>query len=504
MIIDFFVLFNNPHLLPVWILFFIICITLDIIIIIHIIINKHSEPTSAILWIFIVVDFHLLGILVYLILGINRVKSKWLSVDKHTKSMRASRIFKGPLSAFLHELTKFQLSSKSGSMPEYQYILDRIVPKSIPVTGNKVDLLIDGTYAYPRMCQEIKKAKHHVNLQSYIINNDVVACKIFSLLEEKAKEGVKVKVLFDALGSSKAYKAHFFKHWSVKHPNFKIIPFSRLNLLTPYRIQMRNHRKLLVCDGKVAFIGGINISSENDINLTLKNRHIHDLHCRIEGPAVGDLQYTFLKDWSLASKTPPLELLSKTNYFPIPKHCGDASIRVITSGPGQSDLASKKLFMTAATSAQKSLWIMTPYFVPDSAFLQTLCMASARNVDIRVIIPQNNNHWYVRYACRSLYSLLLRYNIRIFEKTGNFSHVKAMIIDGQWAAMGSSNCDVRSFKLNYELDCIIEGSKFISDLHNQFQQELSNSVEIDWTSRKKRSFNERLLEDFCSLFTPVL
>jgi cardiolipin synthase A/B len=472
--------------------------------IIHIITTKHDEPASATLWIFVIIDFHIFGIFVYLILGINRIKTKGIKIEKYNKSMTALRTSKGYLSSFLEQLMNFHPTLKNTPEHEYQQILNRIVPGTFHVTGNSVELLIDGTIAYPKMIDAINKSQKHINLQSYIITDDKIGEKIFQALKKKANEGVKVKVLFDTIGSSKAYKSHFFKYWCAESPNLEIKPYSKFNILTPYRIQLRNHRKLLVCDGKTAFVGGINISSENDINSTLKNKHIHDLHCKIEGPAVGEIQYIFLKDWSFVSKKHPLTLLTEINYFAVPVNCGNETVRVVASGPGQAYEASKKLFFTAVTAAKKNIWIITPYFVPDTAFIQALCMLAAKNVDVRIIIPQNNNHWYVRYACRSIYNRLLQANIRIFEKTGNFSHVKAMLVDNQWATMGSSNCDIRSFRLNYELDCVIEGEDFIKKLHNQFQDELKETVEITWATRQKRRFREKLLEDICSLFTPVM
>ncbi|MCF7791024.1 MAG: cardiolipin synthase [Victivallales bacterium] len=504
MTVNFFLFFYSADLFKLWLVFFIICLLLDITTIIHILKNKHYEPASAILWIFVVVDLHLIGVLLYLLLGINRLKTKGIKIEQHNQTMDALKGPKGYLSNFLERLIDFH-ETYNDKPHEYQHIFNKIIAGTFPIKGNKVELLVDGTTVYPKMLKEIKNAKRHINLQSYIINNDEVGQEIFHALSEKAKEGVKVKVLFDALGSSKAYKSHFFKHWILqKNPNFKIKAFSKLNLFTPYRIQLRNHRKLLICDGKTAFVGGINISSENDINYTLKNRHIHDLHCRLEGPTVGELQFNFLKDWSFVTRKDPITLLTETNYFVNPEYCGNAVIRTLPSGPGQSYEATKKMFMTAAVSAKKHLWIITPYFVPEASFIQSLCMLAAKDVDIRVIIPQNNNHWYVRYACRSIYNRLIASNIKIFEKTGNFSHVKAMIVDNKWAAMGSSNCDVRSFRLNYELDCVIEDSEFVEKLHRQFLKEMEESIEITWHDRKARGQLEKLLENVCSLFTPVM
>lgn len=484
-----------------WTLFVILVILVDVFTIIHILANKYDEPASAILWIFIVLDIPILGVLIYLILGINRIKTTGLKIDKASNNMHKAKL--GTEGAFLSYLSGVMSFNFKPSEPGYMTMLDKLLPKTFPTSGNSISLLEDGTSAYPKMLQAIENAEKNINLQSFIINDDEVGNMIFDALQRKSKQdGVKVKVLFDRLGSSHAYSRHFFKKWSRGNKNFELKAFSKFNLFAPYRVQLRNHRKLLICDGKVAFIGGINISAENDA--TLKTKYIHDLHCQIKGPAVGELQFSFLKDWSFVSKTDPEILLEQENYFVTPERMGESIIRAIPSGPGQAYEASKKLFMSAVSMAKKSLWIITPYFVPDKSFIEGLCLAAARNVDIRIIIPQNNNHWYVRYASRSIYNTLIYSNIRVFEKKGMFSHAKAVIIDGEWAIMGSSNCDMRSFRLNYELDFTVEGGDFVYLLHQQFLKELEESQEITYSDRMKRTRYQELVENFCSLFTPVL
>ena len=476
---------------------------LDVVTILHILKNKHDQPTSAILWIFLVVELHAIGILLYLVLGINRLRTTGAKIKKAHDSICAMRNSPGALFKYLEEVRKFHYSGEIQDGYKYWTILDRILPATYPICGNSLKLLEDGTAAYPEMFDAIQNAKDHIHLQSFIIMNDETGEKLFNTLEKKAKAGVKVRVLFDRMGSGKAYKAHFFKTWGKKIPNLEIQPFSKVNLLAPYRIQLRNHRKLLVVDGKTAFIGGINISSENDRRIN-KNKYIHDLHCKIQGPAVGEFQYTFLRDWSFVTKVSPMMFLKTENYFPSPVECGDSLIRVNSSGPGQAYEASEKLFMTAVTAAQKSLWIVTPYFVPDKSFINMLRMAAGRNVEIKIVIPQNNNHWYVHYATKSIYNTLLKANIRIFEKEGVFSHVKAMMVDGTWATMGSSNCDNRSFRLNYELDFIVQGGDFIRNLHDQILKEIEGSEEITLEKRANRTLREELLENFSSLLTPIL
>lgn len=470
---------------------------------IHILLNKHEEPVSAVLWVFVVFSFPIVGLIFYLIFGINRRHTQGIRIKTAHEFVNAGKIEPAhkPLISYLEEQRRFIAKVDS---PDF-HMLDRLLSSTVPLTGNKVELLCDGTKAYPRMLKEIEKAKNSVNLQSYIIMDDPIGKKIFDLLEQKAREGVNVKVIYDRFGSWPAFLSLFFTKFGKNIPNLKIRPFAPFNLKAPWSIQLRNHRKLIVIDGQVAFVGGINISGDNDSRLNRKDRYIHDLHCFIKGPAVGEFQFSFLRDWHYVTST-PLDQLFKEDYFPSFKECGDSIVRVVASGPGGEEdyEASEKVFMTAVSTAKQYIWIMTPYFIPDKPFWRFLCMAVAKGVEVRIIIPQKNNHWYIHYATQSLYRPLLEAGIRIYEKRGSFSHAKAMLVDGVWAYMGSSNCDVRSFRLNYELDFTITKGVFLDQLHSQFMKEMEDSKEICLEDILNKKIALQLLENACSLFTPVL
>jgi cardiolipin synthase len=259
----------------------------------------------------------------------------------------------------------------------------------------------------------------------------------------------------------------------------------------------------MVIDGRHAFLGGINISNDNFGRTSRKDRYIHDLHCRVTGPVVGELQFSFLRDWYFITGASPDQLIKK-EFFPPLRKVGDSIARVVSSGPGQNYESTDKVYMTAVTTAKRYVWIITPYFVPDKPFCKLLCAAVARGVEIRIIVPRKNNHWYVQLATQSLYPVLLEAGVRIFEKKGHFSHAKALLIDGDWAKMGSSNCDVRSFKLNYELDFIVGKGSFLDDLHNQFKKEFADSAEVFLQDVSNKGIPRQLAENFCALFTPVL
>lgn len=483
-------------------------IIIQFVVVIHILLTKHEESASAILWLLVVLFFPVFGVIMYLIFGINRVNTLGISIKLANEQMNAHKNepFRNKLAHYFEEQHKFiaRNDKTNWGTVSYNRTIDRLLPETLPLRGNNLELLKDGNMAYPRMIEAMEKAGKNIHLQSFIIMNDEIGTEIFDILERKAEQGIDVKVLYDRFGSGQAIITHFFRKYSKKIPKLKILPFARVNLFTPWRIQLRNHRKLLVVDGETAFIGGINISSENVTpSAALKDKYIHDLHCKVEGPCVGYLQFSFLRDWCYASATQPSSVFTQ-EHFPMPEDKGEAIVRVIDSGPGHNHEASEKIFFTATATAKKYIWIMTPYFVPDISFIKALCMTAARDVEVRLIVPKKNNHWYVQYAAQSLYQALLSNGVRIFEKKGSFSHAKAMIVDGEWGFMGSSNCDVRSFRLNYELDFVISTGEFLGDLHAQFEEELSESEEVSLNRIYNKKLQLQLIENLCSLLIPVL
>ena len=498
-----------------------VVILINIVTAIHILLNKHDEPVSAVMWLLTVNFIPGPGLMLYLLFGINRTKTRALNIRIANQLILEARQrkegsppentgHKPPESAnevhhtishYLHQQHFFEYNgTKKEPYPEYCKMLDRLLPDTIPLSGNRVELLLDGTQAYPKMLAQIEKAEHSIHLQSYIIMNDTIGKALFEMLKKKANEGVTVKVLYDRFGSWHAFITSFFTKFINNLGNFEVRSFTQFR---PWSIQLRNHRKLLIIDGKTAFIGGINISNDNYGRTARKDRYIHDLHCCVAGPVVGELQFSFLRDWHCITNASPVELL-KDEYFPPMFNQGKSIARLVASGPGQDYEATDKVYMTAISTAKNYAWMMTPYFVPDKAFCKLLCAAVAKGIEIKIIVPAKNNHWYIQLATQSLYKKLLQAGVRIFEKNGPFSHAKAMLIDGQWAKMGSSNCDVRSFKLNYELDFIVEKGEFLEQLHNQFNKEVANSTEIRLEDIINKSIPRQLAENICALFTPVL
>jgi cardiolipin synthase len=472
----------------------------------HILYTKRGDPAEALVWILAVVFLHVFGLVLYLFFGITRLRH----VDTNVSMIRSKvdndqgRFFGRGIALITRHLKQFHPSPEVANLP-HNRMFDRLFPNCVPLAGNSVEVLTDGSGVYPRMLEDIAAATATIRLQSFIFTSDELGTKILRALLKKADEGVDVKVMFDSVGSLKLYFSGFFlKCLLCRRPNFAMRAFSPINLLAPWKFQLRNHRKLMVIDGRIAYSGGINISEENENRESVPaNRHIHDLHCRILGPAVSQFTLSFLHDWVYTTRRKLTEC-ARPGDFSLPEAHGDTVIRVLDSGPGSNYMGTQKLFFAAAALAQRSLWIMTPYLVPGPEYIDALCVAAARGVSVKVIVPKENDHFFVDYAAKSFYGKLLRSGVKIYEKNGCFSHIKALVVDSEWGFMGSSNCDRRSFRLNFELDFCFERSEFVGTMAHHFQSELaaSDAVKLDQLDRK--SAFRRLAENVCALLTPLL
>lgn len=366
----------------------------------HILLTKREQPNEALFWLLLVALFPVGGIVCYLLFGIVRLEHAQKKVlELQTRMKKDPGKYFGPeLAALQDALKKFAPPAEVADNP-HNRTLDRLFPDYPALDGNSLEMLRDGVTAYPRMLEDIAGARHCIRMQSYILMSDEVGRAFMSALEERARAGVDVKVIFDSLGSLKSYFSHYFRRLLLrKQANFKIRSFSPFHLVTPWHFQLRNHRKLLLIDGRIAYSGGINISDGNEhLTRVPASRHIHDLHARIEGPAVAEFAKSFFIDWSYTTRRKWIDGVGPWD-FPLPERRGPAVVRVLSSGPGGNYEGTRRLFFAAAMAAKKSLWIMTPYFVPGAEYIDLLCLTAARGVDVRIIVPADNDHFFVSWA----------------------------------------------------------------------------------------------------------
>lgn len=372
------------------------------------------------------------------------------------------------------------------------------------IAGNQVTLLFDGPQTMQAMMEAAAAARETINLETYIFDQDEVGMKFANLLIARQQAGVNVNIMYDSVGTLGVPQAFFDR---MRAAGIHLLAFNPVNPAKAHgnwRLNNRDHRKLMVVDGRVAFTGGINISSDYANSSLFRSRKApesrrdvgwRDTHIRIEGPAVAALQYSFIANW-IAQQGGDLQ---EANYFPWPSRAGDKIVRVLATAPGRG-FEIYKAFMVAIQEARKSVHITSAYFVPDQHIIGALCDAARRGADVRLILPGVSDHGLVFHAGRAFYDQLLSSGVRIFELQVAVLHAKTAVIDAGWSTVGSANIDRRSFQHNYELNVMVLDPAFGQDMEAAFQEDLRNSREVTLEQWRRRPLKDRVLELSARLF----
>jgi len=372
-----------------------------------------------------------------------------------------------------------------------------------PLTkGNKVALLADGTATYAAMFKAIKNAKNHINVESYIFEDDETGRAFADLLLQKQHEGIHVHIIYDSMGSMKT-PATFFQR--LRDSGIQVVEFNPINPLLSrddWELAHRDHRKILIVDGTVAIIGGINISkvySSNPLKRKQsKNSPVHwrDTDIQIEGPAVAEFQKLFLDSWR-KQKGPEL---AKRAYFPKLKEQGNALVRVVGSTPGETNRIPFIVYVSAISFAEHSIHLTNSYFIPDGQIITALTDAARRGVDVKIILPGITDSRLALYAQRHYYSDLLKSGVKVYEHGTSLLHAKTATIDKVWSTVGSTNMDLLSLLTNDEVNAIILSREFAAEMESMFAKDLVNSIQIDGDEWDNRPLLPRMREWFVSLF----
>lgn len=467
--------------------------------------KRRRNASATILWIFVAWSLPVIGPLCYLAFGIDRVPSKGLVRRAANQAMLTHRRQRdADSSSFSVRHLRFHTRREEleGTLVHaLSHSLDAFLPDHLMLSGNVVVPLVSGDEAYPLMLESIRNARHHIHLQSFIIHRDSVGKMFLEALAAKAREGVKVRLLFDRFGSTHAHFGGMFRMY--RHiPNLEIQGWTQANpLKRQFQVNLRNHRKSLIVDGHLAFFGGINIANENVCSK--RGPAIRDYHFRVEGPLVHELQYTFLSDWYFMTEQSPDVLLCQ-EHFPEMLSTGPVRARIIDSGPSAHPGLPGEAFFNAITMAQHQILITTPYFVPPRDILRAVMAAARRGVDVRLIVPEKNNHRYAGLASRALYEELLEAGVQIYQRKPPFIHAKSMVIDDAVALVGTANLDVRSLELNYETTILFEEPQAVARMKQLAHEEMEQSSEITLNEWLQRSPSQKLGENLCALMTPVL
>jgi len=372
-----------------------------------------------------------------------------------------------------------------------------------PLTkGNKVTLLVDGPATYAAMFKAIQDARDHINLETFIIEDDEVGRRFTDLLLQKQAEGIQVNLIYDSLGSFST-PASFFQR--LRDGGIQVVEFNPVNPFKAHGhwlLAHPDHRKILIIDGKVAIAGGINISSVYSSRLSGR-REVEgtplpwrDTDVQIEGPAVAEFQKLFLDTWQ-KQKGPEL---SGRNYFPDLKEVGNALVRVVGSTPGQDNRITFIVYVSAITFAEHSVHLTNAYFIPDDQILDALTEAAGRGVDVKIILPSTSDSSLALYAARYNYSELLKSGVKLFERRNALLHAKTAVIDGVWSTVGSTNMDFWSLLSDDEVNVVILSREFAIEMEKMFAKDIVESDQIKWEEWKKRPLFPRIREWFAHLF----
>lgn len=382
--------------------------------------------------------------------------------------------------------------------------LEQAVNQDSPlVVGNRLTLLQDGPATYKAMLAAIRAARDHINLETYIFEDGEVGERFADLLLEKQAAGVQVNIIYDSVGSLNTPR-EFFDRLSAG--GIRLLEFNPVN---PARIKdrewllnNRDHRKLLVVDGKTAFLGGINISESYSRGSSLPGRRSgrkkadpdqagwRDTHLQIEGPAAAEFQKYFMDTWS-RQKGPPL---AARNYFPRLTNRGDDIVRAIGSTFDGPESPIYQTLISAIDQAERSVRVTNAYFVPDARLMKALTDAARRGVNVEIILPGKTDSWIVFHAGRSNYAALLDAGVKVYERQGGVLHSKTATIDGVWSTIGSTNLDWRSFLHNDELNAVILGADFARQMQAMFAQDRAAAARITPEAWKRRPLLTRLKE----------
>ncbi len=453
--------------------------------VIFVIILENRNPLKTIAWTLILIFLPLLGLIIFFFFGEDGRKKRLISHKMFKKLNRKT-------------LVRFERDEVMESPEGYTAIVSLIkkLKGSSVYNGNKITFYTDGESKFKALLEEINKAEKFIHIQYYIYMDDEIGRKVRDALILKASEGVKVRLIYDDVGSWKA-KRRFFNDMQ-KH-GIDVQPFLKVTFrFLASRVNYRNHRKVVVIDGKVGFVGGMNIADRYIKGIN--NGVWRDSHIKVEGKAVAGLQTAFLVDWYYSRK----EFLASDHYFPQTEVKGDNLMQIITAGPIGLYKSIHLSFLEAIYNAKESIYIQTPYFIPTDALMLAIQTASLRGIDVRLMIPRRCDTTFVHIATQSFLQEILDAKVKVYFFEAGFLHSKLMIIDSNLVITGSANMDIRSFEHNFEIDAFIYNETTCSKAKEIFFDDMAQSTLLLAKEWQSRSRIKKLKESIVRLFSPLL
>lgn len=454
---------------------------------ISVILLENRNPVKSISWLVVLVFVPFLGLFLYLIFGQDFRKRKMIS----RKSIQ--RIALRPCAAI--DIKELDTTNIDIDFLKLIHML-KATSEADAYTGNKIDVFAEGENIFESIFDAIRNAKNHIHIEFFIFEDDKISNKLRELLIQKSKEGVRVRMIYDYLGSYNLSKNYLR---SLRTAGVYAKPFLPLRLrLRRSKINYRNHRKLIVIDGKIGFTGGVNIADRYLIGSKLGKWR--DTVVRIEGAGVHGIQKLFLVDWYFVER----KLITEEKYFPVPVKYNDNIIQTVSSGP-DTDWESIMLGICAAImAADRYVYIHTPYFMPNELVNGCIQMAALSGTEVRLMIPEKSDAWLSDLGTSSYLGGMLDAGVRVFKYQGGMLHSKAIVIDDFLSIVGSANIDERSFIHNFEVNAFIYENKTALQLKELFVDDMAHCKELsleEWNNRQRR---QKMKESFARLFSPLM
>jgi cardiolipin synthase len=471
-----------------------IIFALTIVTVIILVIKDNNDPIVTISWLQILIFLPVVGFFLYLMFGINYRKRKMFR-QKADVDLSLIDKFSGILNKFPNpkepDFTIGQL--KHSSLIKLLFHNNH----SYLTINNKIETFHDGFGTNREIFSSLKKAKHHIHMEYFSISNDPTGKELQQILIERAKTGVEIRLIYDAVGCWKLGKGFINQMLEVGINAKPFLPVS-LPFLSS-KLNFRNHRKITIIDGKIGFIGGVNIGDKY-MGVTKRFGFWRDTHLKLQGNSVYSLQKSFLIDWGFLSS----ENLEAKQYFPAHNIKSKIPIQLAISGPDSQWENIMQLYFSAITQAQEKVYITTPYLVLNESMTTALITAALREIDVKIILPYKADHKIVFLGTHSYYEKLLESGVKIYEYTKGFVHAKILQVDNEFVSIGSANMDIRSFKQNFEINAIIYDANYSKEIHQQFEIDLLDCKQVELEEFRKRSTWQKNGESIARLVSPLL
>ncbi|MFH2047574.1 MAG: phospholipase D-like domain-containing protein [Pseudomonadota bacterium] len=457
----------------------------------HAVLSKR-DSRAAIAWVGFVWFVPLVGAVIYFIFGVNRIRHKAALLRRNLERHQSE--YAQP--ECLPEELQHHLPDHGGHLKMLARVVGGVVERPL-LPGNRIDPLVNGDEAYPAMLEAIQHACRTISFVTYIFDRDEIGITFAHALGEAVRRGVQVRVLIDATGTRYSFPTilRTLQREGVKYARF-LPPFALRHLML---MNMRTHRKILVTDGCVGFTGGMNIREGHCLQRRPQNP-VQDIHFRVKGPVVTQLQEVFADDWLFTTG----ESLHGDSWFPKNESAGRVFARGVIDGPDENFEKLLWALLGAISIARYSIRIMTPYFLPDPALISALNLASMRGVQVDIILPSRSNLPFVMCASRAMWSQVLQHGCRIWLTPPPFDHSKLMLVDGCWVLLGSANWDSRSLRLNFEFNLECYDVELARQLDQWVETKRNSARPVTLEEVNSRSLPARLRDGIARLLTPYL